>query len=126
LLTAFGGIDMPTLDQGWAALLGAVVGGLFTLGGTLITGRVAAHSAAVKDRALTSATALLMQDDFLHFQATLARSLDRGCWWDAAELLGKQTSVDDRKTVWAASGVLATLTTCATVEDLLGGVPCPE
>jgi hypothetical protein len=93
---------MPTLDQGWAALLGAVVGGLFTLGGTLITGRISARAAKREHDDVVAATALLMQDDFLHYQATLARALDVGVWWDASRLLPPQSNVDDRKMVWAA------------------------
>ena len=44
---------------------------------------------------------LLMQDDFLHYQVTLARSLDVCRWWTPAQQLPGQATFDDRKTVWA-------------------------
>jgi hypothetical protein len=93
---------MPTLDQGWAALLGAFVGGLATLGGTMLTGWSSTRAARRDHDDLVSATALLIQDDFLHYQATLARALDVGVWWDTSRLLPPQSNVDDRKMVWAA------------------------
>jgi hypothetical protein len=48
-----------------------------------------------------AATALLLQDDFWHFQAMMARALDRSCWWDSAELPEQQATINDRKTVMA-------------------------
>lgn len=90
------------MDQGWAALLGAFIGGGFALAGTLITLGKQANDAKKKEAALTSATALLILDDYLHYQATLARALDRKCWWDVAEMLPRQASIKDRKIVWAA------------------------
>lgn len=90
------------LDPGWAGIIGAAVGGLGTLGGTWITGRQTRKAASQANTKLISATALLMQDDFYHFQVTLARALNRWDWWTDAEVLQPQASVDDRKTVWAA------------------------
>jgi hypothetical protein len=101
---------MPTLDQGWAALLGALVGGAFTFLGTYATWRKDARASQRKENALNSATALLIQDDFLHYQATLARALDGTCWWDPTQLLAQQATVEDRKRVWAVLGQTETNT----------------
>jgi hypothetical protein len=90
------------LDQGWAALLGAIVGGAATLAGTVLTGYLTGRAAKKRERALLAATALLVQDDFWHFQATLARAIDRSQWWDLAEMLKQQATIEDRKAVWAA------------------------
>jgi hypothetical protein len=90
------------IDPGLAALAGAFVGGAASLGATLLTGRANSRSAEKTEKKLVAATALLMQDDFYHFQVTLARALDRCGWWTAAEVLPQQTTVADRKTVWAA------------------------
>jgi len=92
---------MPTLDQGWAALLGAVAGGLFAFLATYVTLVKNGRAQRKRDRALDSATALVIQDDFLHYQATLAHALDDGCWWDPVQLLEPQATVKDRKRVWA-------------------------
>lgn len=86
----------------WAGIIGAVVGGLATLAATWLTGHQSRTAAARAGDDLTAATALMMQDDFYHHQATLARALDRRDWWDAREVLKQQTSVKDRKVVWAA------------------------
>jgi hypothetical protein len=48
------------------------------------------------------ATAILMQEDFWHFQSMLARAIDRCTWWLPSEFLPAQATVDDRKTVFAA------------------------
>jgi hypothetical protein len=90
------------LDQGWAALIGALVGGLAALGATLLTGWAANRQAAEQQRGLNRAAAILLQDDFWHFQATLARALDTSCWWSMGQFLPPQATIDDRKTVWAA------------------------
>ncbi|MGH7687610.1 MAG: hypothetical protein ACREN2_12460 [Candidatus Dormibacteria bacterium] len=86
----------------WAGIIGAAVGGLATLAATWLTGHQGRKAAAKAGNDLTAATALMMQDDFYHRQAALARALDRRDWWDAHEMLKQQTSVDDRKVVWAA------------------------
>lgn len=90
------------LDPGLTALLGAVVGSLGTLGASWITGWNSRQLSKKDRRELVEATALLMQDDFYHFQVTLARALDRPGWWIKEELLEQQASVSDRKTIWAA------------------------
>jgi hypothetical protein len=56
----------------------------------------------VQEQERVRATALLLQDDYWHYQATLARALDRSTWWDSSEALEQQATIDDRKTVWAA------------------------
>jgi len=93
---------MPTLDQGWAALLGALVGGGASFAATWFTLRKQDAAAKQRQADLDAATALLIQDDFLHYQATLAYALDTGNWWDQARLLKQQATVKDRKRVWAA------------------------
>jgi hypothetical protein len=89
-------------DPGWAALLGAIVGGAASLGGTAYTSWRTTATARTENDKLVAATAMLMQDDFYHFQVTLARALDRCEWWTQAELLPQQATVADRKIVWAA------------------------
>lgn len=86
----------------WAGIIGAVVGGLATLAATWLTGHQSRRAADKAGDDLVAATALMMQDDFYHYEATLARALDRGDWWDAHEVLKQQTTVKDRKVVWAA------------------------
>jgi hypothetical protein len=65
-----------TLIAALADLVGAAIGGGFTLLGQLVDD----HSKRRKDEQNAHneavATALLIQDDFLHYQATLARALD--------------------------------------------------
>jgi len=90
------------IDPGIAALSGAFLGGAASLGATLITGRQNSRAAREAQKALVAATALLMQDDFYHFQVTLVRALNECRWWTGAEVLPQQTTVPDRKTVWAA------------------------
>jgi hypothetical protein len=85
-----------------ASAIGAVVGGGFALIGQLVSNRFQSSSAKADAKSHAAATALLMQDDFLHYQVTLARSLDRCSWWKTAELLPTQATIEDRKTVWAA------------------------
>ena len=85
-----------------AGLVGAVIGGLASFGGTWYNAQSVSKAAEQSQAALVSATALLMQDDFYHFQVTLARALDRWGWWEQSEVLPQQSSVADRKTVWAA------------------------
>jgi hypothetical protein len=92
---------MPTLDQGWAALLGAVAGGFFAFLATYVTLVKNDRAQRRRETALDSATALVIEDDFLHYQATLAHALDDGCWWDPVQLLAAQATVKDRKRVWA-------------------------
>src|SRR5487761_1948090 len=81
---------------------GAIVGGASTLLGQVVNDRAQRRKAGAVNAAQAAATAILIQDDFLHDQATLARSLDRWTWWKPAELLPDQADVSDRKTVWAA------------------------
>jgi hypothetical protein len=85
------------LDQGVAALLGAGVGGAASLLATWWTGRQANRQAERTDRQMTGAAAILLQDDFYHYQATLAHVLDDGCWWDPARLLSDEASTKDVK-----------------------------
>jgi hypothetical protein len=86
----------------WSAAAGAVVGGSFTLFGQITNDRNQAKTArqAAEDQA--AATAILLQDDFWHYQAMLARALDRCTWWKPSELLPAQATIDDRKTIFAA------------------------
>ena len=88
-------------SEAWIGFAGALVGGLCTLAGQFVSDRYSRKSAKKDADDLVAATALLMQDDFEHYQATLARALDRCTWWDASWLLVTQATVDDRKTVWA-------------------------
>ncbi|MGH9075885.1 MAG: hypothetical protein ACRDY0_00250 [Acidimicrobiales bacterium] len=90
------------LDPGWSGVIGALVGGGASLGGTVLTGSINGRTARAAQGEMVAANALLMQDDFYHFQVTIARALDRCGWWSEAELLPQQASVSDRKTVWAA------------------------
>lgn len=89
-------------SDAWAALGGALIGGLFTFAAQALGNWHQSHSAAVAQRNAVAATALLMQDDFLHYQATLARSIDACTWWDKSWLSAAQATVDDRRSVWAA------------------------
>lgn len=82
--------------------MGAFVGGGATLLGSLLTGRQSSQSAKEAHDDLVAATALLMQDDLYHFQVSIARGIDRCGWWADAEVLAQQSTVEDRKTVWAA------------------------
>lgn len=91
-----------TLIAALAGLFGAAIGGLLTLWGTIISNRAQRRDAAADAHSQAVATSLLIQDDFLHYQATLARALDRCTWWKPAELLSRQATIDDRKAVWAA------------------------
>ena len=109
------------MDAGLAAVLGAAVGGLCTLGAGVLTMSSASRSAAKAQDSLIAATALLMQDDFRHFQVTLAVALDRCDWWTDAELLAQQTGVDDRKLVWAA---LFDQRSARKVESVASGTEC--
>lgn len=107
-------IDLPiaisstasTIIAALAGLLGAVIGagagGYFTLRVQRTTDRFQRETAADEKRRLAAATALLIQDDFLHYQATLARALDRWTWWRPEELLAPQATIEDRKIVWAS------------------------
>jgi hypothetical protein len=86
----------------WSAAAGAVVGGSFTLFAQITNDRNQAKTArqAAEDQA--AATAILLQDDFWHYQAMLARALDRCTWWKPSELPPAQATIDDRKTIFAA------------------------
>ena len=88
--------------QFWAGIIGALVGGCATLAATWLTGYQSRQSTAKAQTDLIAATALMMQDDFYHYEATLARALDRCNWWLDQEVLKQQTSLKDRKLVWAA------------------------
>jgi hypothetical protein len=89
-------------SDAWAGLVGALIGGCFTLLGQMLSHRFERRKLAREKRDQVAATALLIQDDFVHYQATLARSLDRSTWWKPAELSQQQASIEDRRTVWAA------------------------
>lgn len=89
------------LDQGLAALLGALVGGAASLAGTWLTGWQAQRQASDADTDKTRAAAILLQDDFYHYQATLARALDNCQWWDASRLLPDEATIKDVKRVYA-------------------------
>jgi hypothetical protein len=97
-------------SDAWVGFVGAVVGG----GATYATQRTAdAYRAREQERErrkLVSATALLIQDDFLHYQSTLARALDSRRWWLESRMLPTQATVEDRKVVWAELGDEDTLT----------------
>jgi len=82
--------------------VGAVIGGSFTLSAQVLNDRFQRNTAkkAADDQA--AATAILLQDDFWHYQSMLARALDRCTWWKPAELLPAEASTDDRKTVFAS------------------------
>ncbi len=108
---------LATIDPGLAALLGAIVGGLASLAGTWLTGRQSSNAAKKQDQALAAASALLLQDDFWHYQATLARALDAHRWWDPAEQSKPQATINDRKTVLAK---LVTATDTNNVADAQG------
>jgi hypothetical protein len=88
----------------WVGFVGAVLGG----GATYLTQRTSdrAQSRAKErdEKKPVSATALLIQDDFLHYQSRLARCLDGCRWWVDAEELPTQATVEDRKIVWAELG----------------------
>lgn len=86
----------------WSGIIGALVGGLATLAATWLTGYQSRQASNRSNKELIAATALMMQDDFYHYQATLARAIDRCDWWHQGELLEQQTSITDRKLVWAA------------------------
>ena len=90
--------------------MGAVVGGSFALLAQIANDRNQAKIAkeAAKDNA--AAAAILLQDDFWHYQAMLARALDRCTWWKQAELASAQATTDDRKTILAALDVEQTNT----------------
>lgn len=90
------------LDPGWAAIIGATLGGVGTLLGSAVASVISDRSSKERDERLVQATALLMQDDFYHFQVTLARALVGQRWWTSAEVLKQQTTIDDRKTAWAS------------------------
>jgi hypothetical protein len=79
---------------------GAIVGGAATVFGQSMNDQAQKKKSAADSLQLAAATALLIQDDYLHYEATLARSLDRWTWWKPAELLDAQASTADRKTVW--------------------------
>ena len=68
---------LTTLDPGVAALLGALVGGVASLFATAVTLWGSKITARRKERGVVAAAALLVQDDFIHSQVTLARALDR-------------------------------------------------
>ncbi len=89
-------------SDAWAGLLGALIGGLATLSAQALNNWYQGRSAARAGKDAVAATALLMQDDFLHYQATLARSIDRCTWWEKSWLSKAQATIDDRRTVWAA------------------------
>lgn len=93
---------LAALDPGWAAFIGAIVGFAATVIGTFITGWLTGKAAKRQEEGQKRATAILLQDDFWHFQSTLARALDKSCWWSTAQLLPPQATIEDRKTVWAA------------------------
>jgi hypothetical protein len=90
------------LDPGVATLLGALVGGAASLFGTVLVQHSASRSSRRAHEELIAATAILIQDDFYHFQSTIARAIDRWGWWDDLWVLPLQASIDDRKAVWAA------------------------
>jgi hypothetical protein len=100
-----------------SGLGGAIIGGLFTLAGQLVGDRHTRSAASAAAAQMLKATALLMQDDFLHYQATLANAIERRGWWKPEELLIRQTSIDDRKIVWAA---ISDSTETNTVADAQG------
>jgi hypothetical protein len=87
------------------ALMGAAVGGFATykaaVRGAELSGEAQRQQADAEAQRRAEASALLMQDDFLHYQVTLARSLDVCRWWTPAQQLPGQATFDDRKTVWA-------------------------
>src|ERR1700693_6263886 len=76
----------------WSAAAGAVVGGSFTLFAQITNDRNQAKAAkkAAEDQA--AATAILLQDDFWHYQSMLARALDRCTWWKPSEVLPAQAT----------------------------------
>lgn len=78
------------------------------MAGTWATAYFAGKATKAEEKARVAATALLLQDDFWHYQATLARALDRSQWWSFAEILEQQATIDDRKTVWAALSTVKT------------------
>ncbi len=86
----------------WSAAAGAVVGGSFALLAQITNDRNQAKTAkkAAEDQA--AASAILLQDDFWHYQSMLARALDRCTWWKPSELASAQATIDDRKTILAA------------------------
>jgi hypothetical protein len=89
-----------TAIAAFAGLAGAAIGGWFTLRGTIVASRADRQRADDEALSQASSAAILMQDDFLHYQVTLARSLDRCTWWRRSELLPTQATIADRKTVW--------------------------
>jgi hypothetical protein len=86
----------------WIGFVGVLVGGCFTLLGQLIANAFQGKAKKKEERRMAEATALLIQDDFLHYQSTLARSLDACRWWEGSWLLVRQAWVEDRRTVWIA------------------------
>jgi len=91
-----------TVIAALAGLVGAAIGGFVTYAVTVRSFREQRDVAAANVKSVAQATALLIQDDFLHYEATLARSLDRCTWWKPTELLPAQATVADRKAVWVA------------------------
>lgn len=103
----------------WSGIIGALVGGLATLAATWLTGHQSRQASNRSNKELIAATALMMQDDFYHYQATLARAIDRCDWWHQGELLEQQTSISDRKLVWAALSHDAIVTVARGADCLL-------
>lgn len=89
-------------SDAWAGAAGAIIGGSFTLAAQVLNDHSQQRTAKKASDDLVSATAILLQDDFWHYQSMLARALDRCTWWRPGELLPAQASIEDRKTVFAA------------------------
>ena len=89
-------------SDAWAGFGGAVIGGACTLSAQIVNDRFQRDAAKKTAANQAAASAILMQDDFWSYQATLARALDRCAWWKPEELLPRQASIDDRKTVLVA------------------------
>lgn len=68
-------------SDAWVGLVGVVAGGGVTYLAQRTGDKAQRRSKERDERKLVSATALLIQDDFLHYQSTLARSLDECRWW---------------------------------------------
>jgi hypothetical protein len=84
----------------------AIIGLVGVVAGAIVTGVInwlVQNSQARRQTTSTvKAIAGLTYDDYLHYQSTLVRALDRpGHWWDEGESLERQTSIDDRKLLLA-------------------------